>query len=94
MVTYMDNGITHTKEFEGRFSDRGYYEIFLRNESKGFPPVFSFVYGRHNINRIRLALSLRKDLIVDNNWNESANILFLGAGDSGRRQSFFALIIN
>jgi hypothetical protein len=84
-VSYMDSGTVMKKIFNGQFSKNGYYEIFLRNESKVIP----IIYSGHNINRIRMALTIQGDLIVDNEWNESGHILMLGAGDSGRRQSYF-----
>ena len=84
-VTYTDSGTVKKRIFNGQFVKNGYYEIFLRNESKVIP----IIYARHNINRIRMALTIQGDLIVDNEWNESGHILILGAGDSGRRQSYF-----
>lgn len=89
-LTYKDNSGKFTKcRLKGILTKKGYYEVFLRNDKKEIPPGFPIIYGRHNINRIRLALTLEGDLIVDNEWNESGNILLLGVGDSGRRQSFF-----
>jgi hypothetical protein len=84
-LSYRDGGTIKKKVFKGQFAKNGYYEIFLRNESKVIP----IIYARHNINRIRMALTIQDDLIVDNDWNESGHILILGAGDSGRRQSYF-----
>ncbi|HEY9046780.1 MAG TPA: hypothetical protein VIN08_12835 [Ohtaekwangia sp.] len=90
-LTYRDkDGIVKIEPFKGVFVKKGYYEVFLRNEKKEIPPFFPIIYSRCNINRIRLALSLQGDLIVDNEWNESGNILLLGAGDKGRRQSYFS----
>ncbi|AYB35178.1 hypothetical protein D4L85_33365 [Chryseolinea soli] len=90
-LAYQDSdGKVKTEIFEGVFVRSGYYEVFLRNERKEIPPAFPFIYSRCNINRLRLALSAQGDLIVDNEWNESGNILFLGVGDKGRRQSYFS----
>jgi hypothetical protein len=89
-VIYKDKGIVKKKIFDGKFAKKGYYEIFLRNESKVIP----IIYVRHNINRIRIALTIHGDLIVDNEWNESGHILIFGAGDSGRRQSYFKTTVN
>lgn len=84
-ITYTDSGTVKKKIFNGQFAKKGYYEIFLRNESKVIP----IIYARRNINRIRMASTIQDDLIIDNDWNESGHILILGAGDSGRRQSYF-----
>lgn len=89
-LAYTDNdGECKKSRLKGSFTKKGYYEVFLRNDKKEIPPFFSIIYGRYNVNRIRLALTTEGDLIVDNTWDESANILFLGVGDKGRRQSFF-----
>ena len=77
------------KTFHGAFSKKGYLEIFLRNNKKEIPPLLPIIYGKYNINRIRIALTLENDLIIDNSWNEGGNIFILGVGDKGRRQQFF-----
>jgi hypothetical protein len=74
----------------GSFIGSDYYEYFFRNESKGFPPYVPFIYSVNHINRIRIGVSINGYLVVDEMWDESGNILILGAGDSGRRQSFYA----
>lgn len=90
-LSYQDNGgKVKIETFKGVFASKGYYEVFLRNDRKEIPPVFPFIYSQCNMNRVRLALSAQGDLIVDNEWNESGNILFLGVGDKGRRQSYFS----
>ena len=85
LLVYKDGDSLKSKEFSGQFKGNGYYEIFLRNDSKVVP----LIYGRHNINRIRIAMTNQNGLIIDNEWNESGNLLFIGVGDKGRRQSFF-----
>lgn len=89
-LSYKDNEEKFKKEsFKGTFTKKGYYEVFLRNDKKEIPPLFPIIYGKYNVNRIRIALTIQGDLIIDNKWNKSGNILFLGVGDKGRRQSFF-----
>ncbi|MBT1686843.1 hypothetical protein [Dawidia soli] len=89
-LAYTDNdGEWKKDKLKGSFTKKGYYEVFLRNDKKEIPPFFSIIYGRYNVNRIRMVLTTEGDLIIDNTWDESANILFLGVGDKGRRQSFF-----
>lgn len=90
-LTYTDREGNFKKEkFKGSFGKKGYYQVFLHNDKKEIPPGFSFIYGKYNVNRLRLAGTPEGNLIVDNQWNQSGNILFLGVGDKGRRQSFFA----
>jgi hypothetical protein len=84
-ITYNDSGTIINKIFNGEFNKKGYYEIYIRNESKVIP----IIYAKHNINRIRIGTTIQDDLIIDNEWNESGHILIFGAGDRGRRQSYF-----
>lgn len=84
-ITYTDSGTVKQEIFNGHFSKKGYFEIFLRNESKVIP----IIYSRRNINRIRMALTVHGNLIIDNAWDEGGHILIFAAGDSGRRQSYF-----
>jgi hypothetical protein len=89
-LTYKDDeGKFKTEKFKGTFAKKGYYEVFLSNEKKEIPPVFPIIFSKYNVNRIRLALTVKGDLIVDNKWIKGGNIFILGAGDKGRRQSFF-----
>jgi len=88
-LTYKDNDTLKTKVFKGQFAEKGYYEIFLRYKKNEIPHGFPIIYGNNNINRIRMALTIESDLVVDNMWDEAANIFIIGVGDKGRRQSFF-----
>src|SRR5439155_20833547 len=89
-LNYTDNeGKFKSEKFKGAFKKKGYYQVFLHNDKKGIPPGFSIIYGKYKVNRLRLAGTVDGNLIVDNQWNESSNILFLCVGDKGRRQSFF-----
>ena len=88
-IVYKDISGQKEKTVHGTFSTRGYLEIFLRNMKKEIPPLFPIIYGKYNINRIRIALTLENDLIIDNSWNEGGNIFILGVGDKGRRQQCF-----
>ena len=77
------------KTIKGSYSNKGYLEIFLRYESKKFPPFIPIIYGKYNINKIRLSLTENGDLIVDNKWIEGGHIFIFGVGDSGNRKSYF-----
>ena len=87
--TYLHNGEKREKLFTGRFAKRGFYEIYFRNQKKELPPIFPIIYSVYHIKRVRLALTIEGDLIVDDMWDESGTIFIVGAGSSGRRQSFF-----
>jgi hypothetical protein len=88
-ISYRDSSAPKERVFHGKYSENGYWEVFLRNKRKEIFPYFPIIYGKRDINRIRLAVTIQDELIVDNRWMENGNILFIGAGDSGRRQSFF-----
>jgi len=89
IITYLDSHVIKVKKLKGRFDSKGYFEIHLHNESIEIPPLIPILYSRHNINKVRLFLSADRTLVVDNKWLQGGNILILGAGDSGRRQSYF-----
>ncbi|MBO9202432.1 MULTISPECIES: hypothetical protein [Niastella] len=90
-LTFMDSlGTVKSEKFKGSFGKKGYYQVYLRNDKIEIPPVFPIIFGKHNINRVRLACTPEGNLIIDNQWNESGNIFLLGVGDNGRRQSFFS----
>jgi len=50
ILTYKNKNTLKTKTFKGQFSEKGYYEIFLRNESKEIPPLFPAIFASYNIN--------------------------------------------
>jgi hypothetical protein len=87
--TYIDKGQKIIKTFSGKFAKKGYYEIYFRNQKREIPRLLPIIYSNNHINRIRLALTIDGNLIVDNMWDDSGNIFILAAGSSGRRQSFF-----
>lgn len=89
-LIFVDNKKNITeKTVKGSYSKKGYLEIFLRYESKGFPPFIPIIYGKYNINKIRLSLTTNGDLVVNNKWIEGGHIFIFGIGDSGKRRSYF-----
>lgn len=88
-LSYTYKGQEITEIFIGNFAKKGYYEIYFRNQKKEFPPVLPIIYSNNHIKRVRLALTIDGNLIVDNMWDDSGNIFILAGGSSGRRQIFF-----
>jgi hypothetical protein len=88
-LSYTYKGQETTKILTGNFAKKGYFEIYFRNQKKEIPPLLPIIYSNNHINRVRLALTIDGNLIVDNMWDDSGNIFILAAGSSGRRQSFF-----
>ena len=91
-VSYVDGGQKREETFKGQFVTKGYYEFYFIKRKLDIPPFVPFVRSKHEINRIRLALNLEGELVVDVMWDYTTSILlFLGAGDSRRQQSFFKI---
>lgn len=89
ILSYEVHGQKFENVFNGKFADKGYYEFYFRNKRKEIPPVIHIIYSRNHINRVRIALTNEGDLLVENMWDDSGNIFIIGAGDSGRRLSYF-----
>ena len=91
-VVYSDSGKINEKTFKGQFIKDGYYEFYFDNRKLDIPPIVPIFYSKHDIDRIRIYLTIGGDLVVDKMWDNSGSILvFLGAGDSRRQQSFFKI---
>lgn len=88
-ITFTDKGQTITKTFAGEFTRRGYFEIYFSNKRIEIPPLLPIIYSNNNIDRIRIALTIEGDLIVDNKWDHSGSIFLLAGGGIGRQQSYF-----
>lgn len=88
-LTYIYKKQEITRTFTGDFAKKGYFEIYLMNQKKEIPPLVPIIYSNNHIKRIRLAITVDGNLIIDNMWDESGNIFILGAGSRGRRQSFY-----
>ncbi|MCB0381620.1 MAG: hypothetical protein KDD24_10210, partial [Flavobacteriales bacterium] len=89
IIKYYEHNILKEAQFNGKFTKKGFYDLYLRNERKEFPPIFPIIYSKKNILNIRIGLTKENDLIIDHFWIEGGNIFILGAGSSGRRQSFY-----
>ena len=88
-VTY--NGILgkSTEYFKGKFSKRGYFEIYLKKKNIQIPPLFPIIYSKTDINRLRINLTKENTLIIDKYFSRGGNIFLLAAGGSGRFQYYF-----
>lgn len=75
--------------FQGNFSKKGYFEIYLSNVRKEIPPLLPIFFYNYDIDRIRISFTTSNELIVDNKWNRAAYVIGMAAGDSDRTQYFF-----
>lgn len=92
VIKYIENNALKVAQFNGEFSKGGYYDLYLRNEIKEFPPYFPIIYSKKNILNIKIGLSIKNELIINHFWVEGGNIFILGAGSSGKRQSYYNII--
>lgn len=88
-LSYLSQGQTKTVNFRGRFKQKGYYEVLLRNKRTEVPPLLPVFYSQVDVKRLRIALTAENDLLVDDTWQRTGNIFFLAGGASGRTQSVF-----
>jgi hypothetical protein len=89
IVTCKDSLKTETSTFNGKFSKKGYYEIFFRKEVIEIPPLIPIFFSRRNINRIRISLTNHNDLVIDRKRVLDGNVFLFGGGSSDRTQNFF-----
>ena len=88
-ITYHMDGAERTKTYQGRFSKRGFFEYRPWWHRVQIPPLVPFIYSSERYCRVRIALTIEGDLVVDNKWARDGNILFLAGGSSGRSQYYF-----
>ncbi|RKS02856.1 hypothetical protein C8C84_2586 [Flavobacterium sp. 102] len=88
-VTYDDVIGKTTEYYQGKFSKKGYYEIFIRKKNIQIPPVLHLLYSKIDIYRLRISLNKEKELIIDSYYKRGGNVFLLAAGGSGRTQYYF-----
>lgn len=80
-----------TEYYKGKFSKKGYYEIFLRKKNIQIPPILHIFFSKTDIYRLRISLTKDKELIIDSYSNRGGNVFLFAAGNSGRHQHYFKL---
>jgi hypothetical protein len=90
VLTYQDSGITRSSVFDGKFSNKGYYEIIFHKKKTEIPPLIPIFYSHREIDRLRIALTKNNELVIDRKYVLDGNFLFVGGGASDRTQNFFA----
>lgn len=89
IIQYKDTLGSKTEYLQGKFSNRGYYEIYLRKKNIQIPPLIPLLYSKIDIDRIRISLTKENDLIIDNYFSRGGNIFLLSGGGSTRHQYYF-----
>jgi hypothetical protein len=89
VITYKDSLTTGSATFDGKFSKKGYYEIFFSKKKIEIPPIIPIFWSHRDINRLRIALTKSNDLVIDRKRVLDGNFFFIGGGAHDRTQSFF-----
>jgi hypothetical protein len=90
VLIYKDSMTTRTLVFDGKFSNKGYYEIVFHKKKIEIPPIIHVLYSHREIERLRIALTKNNELMIDCKYVLDGNFLFVGGGASDRTQNFFA----
>lgn len=89
VLTYKDSGTTKTSVFDGKFLNKGYYEIVFHKKKIEIPPVIHILFSHREIERLRIALTKNNELMIDRKYVLDGNFLFVGGGASDRTQNFY-----
>lgn len=77
------------KCYAGKFSHRGYFEIFLDRTNIRIPPLIPLVFSNIHIDRIRIGFTKKGHLLIHGYWENSGSILFLGTGGGYKGKYYF-----
>jgi hypothetical protein len=90
VLTYRDSSGVRTSTFQGRFSRKGYLEIFLTRRRVQIPPLIPLIYGSTQIYRLRIGVKAGGELVIRNKWVEEVNIFILGGGTRTNSEMHYA----
>jgi hypothetical protein len=92
LIKYSDSTGTRTKKFSGKFTKRGFFEIYFRKQNVQIPPLFPIIYSKTNVDRIRISLSSNNDLLIDDYSARGGNIFILAGGGNSSAIYYFERI--
>jgi hypothetical protein len=85
---------TTAKAFAFKVKRKGkYYEYFAERRIIEIPPIISFFYEKRELDRLRLALTEKHDLIIKNKYVNHNNILHLGGGGEYNQSFLYESIL-
>jgi hypothetical protein len=85
---------TIAKTFAFKVKRKGkYYEYFAERKIIEIPPIISFFYGKRQVDRLRLALTEKRELLIKNKYVDHNNILFLGGGGEYNQSFLYKSIL-
>lgn len=70
--------------FKGKFK-KNYFEVFLDKKRIFFPPI----YCKTNINRLRIGLTGKNELVINRHYDYSGMFLLFAAGNKDNKQYVF-----
>lgn len=77
-LSFYNDTISQTAYFEGKFNGK-FFEIYLQKKQFFIPLIYSNV----NINRLRIGKSKKGELLVQNFYDQSGNLLLFAGGYGG-----------
>lgn len=92
IVKYADSSGIKSKTFHGKFTKRGFYQVYHAKENLEIPPLFPIIYSKTYISRIRISLSSNNDLLIDDYYESGGNIFILAGGSFSRSAHHFESI--
>ncbi|MGC4104033.1 hypothetical protein [Ferruginibacter sp.] len=75
--------------FDGKLVKQQYFEVYLKNKKTEIPPAFNFLYGNHDIYRIRISITKDNSIVTDVLRNGRGNVLLIIMGEKYFIKSFF-----
>jgi len=92
-VGYTDSlGKKQIKLLKGKLHKKGYFQYFPIKERIEIPPLFSIIFSKVHIRRIRLTLTRKNNLIIDEYLTYGGNIFIFAGGSTNRNQYHFSPI--
>lgn len=91
-VSYPVDGGIRITGLKGRYHLRGYYEIMFRKKITNIPPLIGFIFSRRQVHRLRIAMTVSNELLVDYLFVYEGNVLIFGGGENARSQYWFRLV--
>lgn len=88
-ITYEDTSGVIDQYFEGKFSKKGYFEIYLSKDKIEIPPLFPIIYSNVHIHRMRIAQTADNSLVIDSYYDSGGNIFILAGGTFRRSQHYY-----
>lgn len=96
-ITYIDTALEpgsnkRVVTRKGKLSKNGYFQLYLREERTEIPPAVPILFGRKDIDRLRIAYTKDGFLAVDRYRTVGGNVFFLYRFRTNQYHRFFGRI--